>query len=224
MTEKTSLPDAKRDGKAQAAAEKAYRKASRPWFKKKRFLFPLILLVIIIIFSATSGGDNAASNSEVVSSGAENASKSGDDSSDAAEKPAADAKPAFPGAQSSDAVGSAGDAIKIGPATVTASPIKAGDSTLGKTLCTSTTLSNGSDETIQFNAFDWKLQDPAGTIVTTSFAGSDDMLSTGEIAPGGKAKGDVCFDNKSNESGQFVLIYEPVFSFFSDRAAWINKF
>lgn len=224
MTEKTSLPDAKRDGKAQAAAEKAYRKASRPWFKKKRFLFPLIIIVIIIIASLAGGGDEDASSNGVVSSGAENASNGGAASSDAGEKPAADAKPAFPGAKSSDAVGSGGDAIKIGPATVTASPIEAGDSTLGKTLCTSTTLSNGSDETIQFNAFDWKLQDPAGTIVTTGFTGSDNMLSSGEIAPGGKASGDVCFDNKSNESGQFILLYEPVFSFFSDRAAWINKF
>ena len=56
MTENQTIPDAKRDGKAQAAADKAYRKASRPWFKKKRFLLPLILLVIIIITSVSNGG------------------------------------------------------------------------------------------------------------------------------------------------------------------------
>ena len=56
MTDNTTLSEAKRDGKAQAAAEKAYRKASRPWFKKKRFILPLILLVIIIISTAANSG------------------------------------------------------------------------------------------------------------------------------------------------------------------------
>lgn len=93
---------------------------------------------------------------------------------------------------------------------------------MGKTLCAATTLNNGSKETIAFNAFDWKLQTPSGAIGTTGFAGSKNMLSTGEIAPGGTASGDVCFDNKNAEAGQFVVLYEPVFSFFSDRAAWID--
>ena len=56
MTENTTLPDAQRDGKAQAAAEKAYRKASRPWFKKKRFILPLALVLIMIISSIANGG------------------------------------------------------------------------------------------------------------------------------------------------------------------------
>ncbi|MDI3213697.1 hypothetical protein [Arthrobacter sp. AL12] len=54
MTENTTLPDAKREGKAHAAAEKAYRKASRPWFKKKRFLIPLIIVAIIIIVNVSN--------------------------------------------------------------------------------------------------------------------------------------------------------------------------
>lgn len=56
MTENTTLPDAKRDGKAQAVAEKAYRKALRPWFKKKRFILPLALVLLIIISSIANGG------------------------------------------------------------------------------------------------------------------------------------------------------------------------
>lgn len=34
---------------AQAKADKAYAKAMRPWYKKKRFLFPLVLIVLIVI-------------------------------------------------------------------------------------------------------------------------------------------------------------------------------
>jgi hypothetical protein len=61
MTESTTVPDAQRDGKAQAAADKAYHKASRPWFKKKRFLFPLIIVVIMIISSISNAGKDDSS-------------------------------------------------------------------------------------------------------------------------------------------------------------------
>ncbi|WP_248762115.1 OB-fold putative lipoprotein [Pseudarthrobacter sp. SSS035] len=78
MTENTTLPEAKRDGKAQAAADKAYRKASRPWFKKKRFILPLALVLIMIISSIANGGKK--------------------DNSSATVAPAADASAAAPGA------------------------------------------------------------------------------------------------------------------------------
>ena len=216
MTENQTIPDAKRDGKAQAAADKAYRKASRPWFKKKRFLLPLILLVIIIITSVSNGGkkDPSAAVSPSTDASAAAPAEAG---------AAAPAAAAFPGAKDSDVVGKAGASLKIGDATVTSAPIAKGDATFGKTICTAETLSNGSKETISFNAFDWKLQAPSGTILTTGFAGSKNMLSSGEIAPGGKTSGDVCFDNKNAEAGKFVVLYEPVFSFFSDRAAWTNS-
>ncbi|WP_035930571.1 hypothetical protein, partial [Kocuria rosea] len=71
--------------------------------------------------------------------------------------------------------------------------------------------------------FDWKLQAPSGTILNTGFAGSDNQLSGGQIAPGGTTSGDVCFDAETTESGQYVVLYEPIFSFFSDRGAWINS-
>lgn len=78
----------------------------------------------------------------------------------------------------------AGAALKIGAATVTATPLVNGDATLGKTVCTAVKMNNGSDETISFNIFDWTLQSPSGTILNSSFAGSSSMLSSGEIAPG----------------------------------------
>lgn len=215
MTENQTIPDAKRDGKAQAAADKAYRKASRPWFKKKRFLLPLILLVIIIIASVSNGGKKDSSAAISPSTDASAAAP--------AAAAAAPATAAFPGAKDSDVVGKAGAALKVGDATVTSAPIAKGDATFGKTICTATTMSNGSKETISFNAFDWKLQTPSGTILNPGFTGSDNTLNSGEIAPGGKASGDVCFDNKKAEAGKFVVLYEPVFSFFSDRAAWTNS-
>lgn len=48
--------DAK-SAKAQAKGEKAYRKANRPWYKKKRFILLAAIAAIILIVIATSGGE-----------------------------------------------------------------------------------------------------------------------------------------------------------------------
>ena len=51
--------DARRQEKANAAAERARAKASRPWYKKKRFIIPLALVALFILLPAltTGGGD-----------------------------------------------------------------------------------------------------------------------------------------------------------------------
>jgi Domain of unknown function (DUF4352) len=49
-----------KDAKAQAKAEKAYRKATRPWFKKKRIIVPLALVVLFAIGKAASGGSGTS--------------------------------------------------------------------------------------------------------------------------------------------------------------------
>ncbi|WP_146362769.1 DUF4352 domain-containing protein [Arthrobacter yangruifuii] len=197
-----------RDARAQAKAAKAYAKARRPWYKKKRFILPLALIVLIVIISiaTTSGGGNDTADTD--SSADPTASES--------------AEPAFPGAQEDDVVGQAGEPLVLGDVTVTSTALTAGDSTLGPTLCTTATIQNGSDETIDFNVFDWKLQAPSGTISNTGLTGSSNPLRSGQVAPGGTATGDVCFDNAAAESGEYIVLYEPVFSFFSDRGAWIN--
>lgn len=102
------------------------------------------------------------------------------------------------------------------------SPLFEGDATLDTTLCSTVSLTNNSDETIDFNGFDWKLQEPGGTIRDITVGGSGDALSGGQIAPGGSTGGDVCFESDGAEAGTYVVLYEPIFSFFSDRAAWIN--
>ncbi len=45
-----------RSTKADVKAEKARAKAMRPWFKKKRFIIPLVLVVLIILIAVASGG------------------------------------------------------------------------------------------------------------------------------------------------------------------------
>lgn len=48
-----------KDAKAQAKAAKAYTKASRPWFKKKRFILLIAIVLIIAISQAVGGGGDA---------------------------------------------------------------------------------------------------------------------------------------------------------------------
>jgi len=50
------------NGKAQAKADKAYAKASRPWFKKKRFWI-LGIILIAAISSSLGGGGSESSDS-----------------------------------------------------------------------------------------------------------------------------------------------------------------
>lgn len=53
------MSETTKDAKARAKAEKAYAKASRPWYMKKRFWALGLIALIIIIAVATSGGDDA---------------------------------------------------------------------------------------------------------------------------------------------------------------------
>jgi hypothetical protein len=43
--------------RADAKAEKAYAKASRPWYKKKRWIALIAFIALMVIFAATSGSD-----------------------------------------------------------------------------------------------------------------------------------------------------------------------
>ena len=52
-----------KSAKAQTKAEKAYRKASRPFYRKKRFILPAVIALIVIIVTATSSGGESGSSS-----------------------------------------------------------------------------------------------------------------------------------------------------------------
>jgi hypothetical protein len=60
MTDTHSTPPGNeyRDAKANAKAAKAYAKAQRPWFKKKRFIIPLALVALMGIGGIFGGDDD----------------------------------------------------------------------------------------------------------------------------------------------------------------------
>ncbi|WP_432485330.1 OB-fold protein [Kineococcus esterisolvens] len=56
-------PQDPREARALAQAEKAYRRAQRPWHKKKRFMLPLLFFGFLFVVGACSaalGGDNSS--------------------------------------------------------------------------------------------------------------------------------------------------------------------
>ncbi len=200
-----------REARAHARADKAYRKAQRPWYKKKRFILAALVLVVAgIVVVNTSGGDSGPTVTSPGGAGS------------AAQE--ANAQPAFPGATKNDVVARAGDTVDADGLKTTTTPLAPGDSTLGNTLCTTVTHDNQSDEPSTFSGgLDWKLQSPNGAILSSTFTGSDNLLQSGQLAPGGTMTADVCFDApQGSPSGQHVVLLDPSFRFSSDRIAWLN--
>lgn len=131
--------------------------------------------------------------------------------------------PAFQGATVNYRVAQAGEVVNTNGLSLTSSAaVKRGDSTFGKSLCTTVKYGSGTDAAVSFNGFDWKLQGPNGAILSTTIGGSRNVLNSGDLAPGGSVSGDVCFDAKSGAQGQYVVLYQgSIFS--GDRIAWLNK-
>jgi hypothetical protein len=194
-----------------AASPIPQQRTPRPPAPKKRRKWPFVvggLVVLLVIIMVASGGKGSDPTTGTASGAA-------------AAQPAA-AVPNFPGAHDGDVAGKGGDTLTSDNMAITATPLKAGSSVLGKTLCTSVTIVNNGKDQDSYNALDWKLQDPAGAAVSTGFVGSDNALNSGDLAPGGTASGDVCFDNKSPKKGQYVLLYQGNV-FINDRLAWLNQ-
>lgn len=136
-----------------------------------------------------------------------------------------DSGPSFAGKQDGDTGVQAGGSVASDGVTTTSTPLTKTEQFGNAYLCTQVTIKNDSDEAASFNAaFDWKLQDPTGTTRMASLFGGDNDLSAGEVAPGGTAKGDVCFESpQGSPSGTYVVLFDPTFRFSSSRIGWVNE-
>lgn len=82
--------------KAQARADKAYRKAMRPWYKKKRFILPLLFLGLLILLGALGGGDDADTGTDAAPAAVEPAEPAVEVDGEAPAEPAVEAEPVEP--------------------------------------------------------------------------------------------------------------------------------
>lgn len=101
---------------------------------------------------------------------------------------------------------------------VLASPLFEGKDSFGDPrVCSTVEYQNKGSDSTRLSMFDWKLQTPDGVAINPTIGGTDNDLPYGDIIPGGRASGDICFDEAFAEEG-FVLIYEP--SLWSDGLTW----
>jgi hypothetical protein len=139
-----------------------------------------------------------------------------------AQRETVDAGPTFPGKKPDDQVVAAGGTVTFDGVSITSTVLRRGDSTFRRTLCTTVSYRNDGARDASFSMFDFTMQDAKGAIVNPTFFGGGDSLGTGDLAPGGAVHGDVCFEDKANARGAYVVLYEPNM-FLSDRGAFVNQ-
>ena len=74
------------------------------------------------------------------------------------------------------------------------------------------TIKNNSSSEVDYNTYDWQIQNSAGVIQDISSAsyGIDGALGSGKLAPKGKVAGSVIFEVPSGDNG-LIVRYSPLF-------------
>jgi Domain of unknown function (DUF4352) len=208
-----NAPQTPEDAKARAKAEKAYRKAQRPFYKKKRFILPAPFLLLIVVIAATAGGGDKTSST--AGAGAGSAAGGAVSGGTMCAEDYADKQP-------KDVCAEANGTVTLQGLTVTATPLKSASNAIGgKSLCSEISLKNDSGESQNYNALDFKIQTPSGDVSSTSTMGIGSTLNSGTLVAGGTKTGTICRDD-ATEKGQYVVIYKPN-AFMDDRAVWLFK-
>lgn len=208
----------KRTVKAQAKADKAYRKANRPFYKKKRawVLGGVGFLALVGVATGVNGGesDAVADTNADVSVSASSAPASGEAGESGGDL--------FPGQKDTDKVADMGASLDLESVVYTVDDLSLVTDALDDSYaCASVSFVNESDETIsQSGMFDFSLQTPAGEEVSIGIPALADYepINVSKLAPGGNGSGDLCFKTKG-ESGDYILFKNP--ALFGDRGAWI---
>jgi len=188
--------DAK-SAKAAAKASKAYAKALRPWYKKKRFIFSGVIVLLIIIIAASAGAKKSNPGPAPTSGGNKNPA-------------GCVAKPAsYPDQQSTDCVALPNNTVALANTTVTATWTRSTGSLGENFVCAAVTIKNHNSSTISYNdLFYWKLQTPSGKVEDSNPFAATNALGSGDLVGGGTATGNVCFDDPA-QTGTYVGIYKP---------------
>ena len=103
---------------------------------------------------------------------------------------------------------------------VTAATVTTDSITNKQGIIVTVSQTNRDKATKSYNALDWKIQTPQGTIenITVIFGDTSKSLSAGELVTGGTAEGTVAFDYAG--PGTYYVLYKPVLSLGSDVGVW----
>jgi hypothetical protein len=194
-----------KDAKAQAKAAKAHAKAMRPWYKKKRFILPLILLVLVIAIAAASSGGSEDDPSPVAANGDDG------ESAETPEEPEAGGAgslyPDRPDQQDEDQEAAIGESVKLSgyTATLTAASYSKEEFMETDLVTISVRIENRDDSAQPYNTFDWKIQTSNGQVLDPTIL-AENSLGSGDLVGGGSVEGDVGFEVGP---GTYYVIYKP---------------
>lgn len=193
-----------RDAKAEAKAAKAYAKAQRPWYKKKRWIFSLGFILLIVAVSAGSSGGGGDDGTSAGGGGSTEQSGGGGDEG---------------------ATGSVGEAIENAGTTYEVTSARTtktiGDPDLGGARADGTfvvvnlQLTNNKDETKTFSEASAKIETSDGKKYETSdktvLAFGDEGLLLKDIQPDLTTKGKLAFELPPTKTGDSTLVIEDLF-------------
>ena len=215
--------DGRRQAKANIAAEKARAKASRPWFKKKRFVIPLGLLVLLVLASALTASNEPETT--------DTASPAADDPA----SPAADEE-ASPAADDEAQGGEEGDEAQVtgigtpardGKFEFTVNGFRCGETTVGEEFFEEEAqgqfcfldvrVQNIGDRRQFLSADDQKLLDAQGTQYSPSSVATFALDPQGstlfeDINPGNAVEGTIVFDVPQGAQITRAELHDSVFS------------
>lgn len=179
----------------------------------------LVVIIVLVIIGAMAGGDESEDTSN---SGSETTNSDSDSSGNDGAAGSGDETVALEESETTNFA--IGEAYTTSNGTdILVSSLRASSDALGtQHTCADVTYTNNGDEQADFQGYwDWKLQNPAGVINDPTFSSSENMLDSGELAPGGSISGAVCFEG--NEPGEYQLVFEPTLSFSNDTATWVGS-
>jgi len=134
-------------------------------------------------------------------------------------RPAGYRGPSYPGMLTEDRVAGgsagAGGEVDVAGQALTAGALTRTASIFGPTVCSAVTVTNHSTAATDIGPASWKLQQPNGLIETFALTGT---LQGGQVVPGGKASGTVCFAD-TGQSGTFLLLWQALFR--PERGVWL---
>lgn len=188
--------------KAAAKAAKAYAKATRPWFKKKRFIIPIAVVVVVIAIAVGSGG---------------NGTDDGTTSSNKASNLGSQSHPAPRGTW----VQNKSAKYAISNVEVVNSLGQFSQPPAGKYVVVTLTVENVKDSTIQISNSDFKLL-VGGTQIDSSSEAymMDGAFTYDDLSPQLKRTGKIVFDVPPKYAGSGVLRAQAFIS--TDKAVFLS--
>ena len=213
---------------------------NKTWTNKTKTIITAAIIglaVVMGIIGAVSGGSSSDSSSPATTAATQSTTGGGSQTTtapasnktckDTPNTESFDSKkqglyPSRAGVTKTDHEAAVGDCVRISGATtyVTGADITTDSITNKQGIIVSVSETNRDKSTKSYNALDWKLQTPQGTIenMTIIFGDNTKSLSAGELVTGGSVEGTVAFDYAG--PGTYYVLYEPVLSMGSDVGVW----